>query len=150
MLFLRRFIGLPLKYQSLLQAAFKIHCPPLMGKLEGVLTQFCSHGTERMKKRDEAVSSSPNIAWNSLFDMWKNNLVIVFRTLVEYTYTFFQCEGTISSSIWKLMRNVFAYFTFRTGVSRFFLAWVLLFFCLFSSSPPWSWCRGKNCSVNFF
>lgn len=83
------------------------------------------------EKKDEAVSSSPNIVWNSLFDMWKNNLVIVFRTLVEYTYTFFQCEGTISSSIWKLIRNVFAYFTFRTGASKFLVVWVLGFFCLF-------------------
>lgn len=68
-----------------------------MGKLEGVLTQFCSDCTEKMKKKkkDEAESSSPNIVWNSLFDMWKNNLVTVFRTLVEYTYTFFQCKGTI-------------------------------------------------------
>lgn len=83
------------------------------------------------KKKDEAVSSSPNIVWNSLFNMWKNNLVIVFRTLVEYTYTFFQCEGTISCSTWELMRNVIAYFTFRTGASRFLVAWVLFFLPFF-------------------
>lgn len=102
------------------------------------------------KKKDEALSSSPNIVWNLLLDMWKNNLVIVFRTLLEYTCTFFQYAGTISCSIWELMRNVIAYFTFRTGPSRFLITWVLGLFCLFPSFLSWSWCRRKNFSVNFF